>query len=146
MEQNHTWESGISSASQEITRIYRTRMFDTVLARSRNGPPSWASWFHMNTVWWCKLNWFISGWGPMMGNLHVVMDFRVPYRDNNNLSSWETVSFSRRTVFHGVSVGLSWQWSMFAPFWSTAIHKLLASGCPNSAVPHVHFNTVLIIN
>jgi hypothetical protein len=35
--------------------------------------------------------------------VNVVMNFRVPLNEGNFLTSYKLVSFSRRTVLHGVS-------------------------------------------
>jgi len=43
--------------------------------------------------------------GKWRALLNDVMNLRVPWNAGNFLTSWETVSFSRRTVLHGVSHG-----------------------------------------
>jgi len=41
IEQSHSWETDSHSTSQEIPRLYGTRMFITVFTRARYWSPSW---------------------------------------------------------------------------------------------------------
>jgi hypothetical protein len=42
----------------------------------------------------------VSGWGAV----NLVMNLRVPYKAVNFLTSWVTISVSRRTLLHGASI------------------------------------------
>ena len=85
--------------------------------------------------------------------VNAVMNLQVPWNAENFLTSWKPVSFSRRTLLHGVSIiiilwyiylrnkfvhfaGLVswiWMWPLYW-FWRSAVKALLWSGtkCKNS--------------
>jgi hypothetical protein len=42
-----------------------------------------------------------------MGNCNVVMNLQVPYNVGNFLTSYKPVSFSKRTLLHGVSIAVN---------------------------------------
>jgi hypothetical protein len=53
-----------------------------------------------NIVWIRPIDVCGSGYHPMLGFVNFVMKLRVPYRGENFLTSWATVSISRRIFLH----------------------------------------------
>ena len=59
----------------------------------------------LHKVGWGSMDWIDlahdrDGWRALV---NAEMNLRVPYNAGNFLTNWEPVTFSRRTLLHGVS-------------------------------------------
>jgi hypothetical protein len=59
----------------------------------------------LSEIGWRCVDWMhlAQEWDQWRTVVNTVMNLRVPQRAGNFLTSWVTISFSRRTLIHGVS-------------------------------------------
>jgi hypothetical protein len=60
------------------------------------------SWSAGSGIWEYVLDRSSSGQGQVAGIVNAVMNIRVPWNAGNFLTGWKSVSFSIRTLLHGV--------------------------------------------
>jgi hypothetical protein len=70
--------------------------------------------------------------------VQTVMKFWVPYNAGNSLNSWETIRFSRRTLFHGFSKAITINYCDFTFF--TFLNYVPLRAWRNESHWHLHID------